>query len=62
MRSATCDRVGVVVDVLAEDDELVAAEAGHGVAGAQRVAAAARATCDEHLVAGLVAEAVVDRP
>ena len=38
MRSAMRDRVGSPVDVLAQDGELVAAEARDGVLGAQRAA------------------------
>ena len=44
---------------LAEDGELVAAEAGHGVLGSQGAAQAAGHLA-EHLVAGGMAEAVVD--
>ena len=46
-------------DVLAEDHELVAAEARRGVAGAQHVLEPPR-DVDEQLVAGPVAERVVD--
>ena len=53
------DRVLLVADVLAEDRELVAAEAGHGLVPAQRVAQAV-GDGDDQLVAGRVAEAVVD--
>ena len=47
------------VDVLAEDRELVAAEARDRVAGAQ-LAVQARADRAQQLVAGVVAERVVD--
>ena len=53
------DRVLLVADVLAEDRELVAAEAGDGLVPAQRVAQAIGDGLDQ-LVAGRVAEAVVD--
>ncbi len=53
------DGLGVVDEVLAQDHELVAAEAGHGVAGAQ---GHGQALGDAHQqpVAQAVAEAVVD--
>ena len=50
---------GGLVDVLADDDELVAAEAGDEVARAHGRAQPAR-DLDEQLVAGRVAEGVVD--
>ena len=53
------DDVGLVGDVLADDDELVAAQPGHGVARPQRRVDAAR-DADQHLVADVVAERVVD--
>ena len=53
------DRVLLVGDVLAQDRELVAAEAGDGLVPAQRVAQAL-GDRDDQLVAGRVAEAVVD--
>ena len=51
--------LGGIVDGLAQDGELVAAEARDGVAGADRVAQAAR-DGRQQLVAGRVAERVVD--
>ena len=54
------DRLRALADALEQDPELVAAEAGRGVAGAQ-AAAQALGDLDEQLVAGGVAERVVDR-
>ena len=51
--------VGLVGDALAEDGELVAAEAGHGVAGPDDLLEAL-AQGDQQPVAGVVAERVVD--
>jgi hypothetical protein len=53
------NRVLLVVDVLAQERELVAAEAGDGLVPAQRVPQAVGDRGDQ-LVAGVVAEAVVD--
>ncbi len=53
------DRTRPIGDALTEDHELVAAEAGHEVAGAYEVAKPS-GDGDEHLVADVVAEAVVD--
>ncbi len=51
--------VGLVGDALAQDGELVAAEAGHGVAGPDDLLEAL-AQGDQQPVAGVVAERVVD--
>ena len=60
LRDAAGQRDDVVlVDVLADDDELVATEAGDQVSGAHRGAQPGR-HLDEQLVAGGVAEGVVD--
>src|SRR3954447_2867471 len=53
------ERLLLVHHVLAKKNELVAAEARDGVARSKRFAEARR-ECAEQLVAGLVAEAVVD--
>ena len=53
------DRVLLVDDVLAQDRELVAAEAGDGLVPAQRVPQPL-GDREDQLVAGRVAEAVVD--
>ena len=60
MRSATASASAAVVDVLDEHGELVAAEPRGGVGAAQRVAQPL-GDADEQLVAGGVAEGVVDR-
>ena len=60
MRSASVDSASRRGGVLDEDGELVAAEAGHGVARRARRSRSRSATCDQQLVAGAVAEAVVD--
>ena len=57
-RSATADAV-LLVGVVAQDRELVAAEARDGVLGARRFAQAL-GRLREHHVAGLVAQRVVD--
>ena len=61
-RSARAMRDGLVAvgDVLAQHDELVAADPGHGVAGPHRSRRGGR-RLDEHGVAGGVAERVVAR-
>ena len=53
------ERIVLAPDVLAEDDELVAADAGEGVGGTQHLAEARR-DADEQRVADVVAERVVD--
>ena len=53
-------RVVGVGEVLAQHDELVAAEAGNGVAGPQR-SGQSRRQRNEELVAGLVAADVIDQ-
>ena len=58
-RSATSRRLARPVDVGADDDELVAAEPRDGVGGAQRGGQPGRQR-EQHLVAGGVAERVVD--
>ena len=60
-RDAQGDGRGLVgvVDVAAHDHELVATEPGHHVAGSEHAGDAA-GRLDEQLVAGVVAEAVVD--
>ena len=59
MRAATVSASARADDRLDEHRELVAAEAGHRVAGADRVAQPV-GDLDQQLVAGGVAEAVVD--
>ena len=59
-RSAIASASCSLGDVLAEDDELVAAEARDGVARAQRPRAARSRHGQQQLVAGVVAERVVD--
>ena len=54
------DRLGLVGEAVDQDPELVAAEAGDDVAGAQ-VGAQARRHRPQQGVAGVVAEAVVDQ-
>ena len=54
------DRLLLVGEAVDQDAELVAAEAGDDVAGAQ-VGAQARGDRAQQLVAGVVAEAVVDQ-
>ena len=54
------DRLALVVQVLDQDGELVAAEAGNGVSRAQRLLQPRR-DAGEQLVAGRVTEAVVDQ-
>ncbi len=54
------DRLALGAELLAEDQELVAAEARDGVAGAQDRLQSPR-ELDEERVAGVVAQAVVDR-
>ena len=58
-RSAVSAASSALLDVLQQDRELVAAEAGRGVAGAD-ARVEPLGDLDEHLVAGSVAEAVVD--
>ena len=53
------DRLPFLAQVLDQDGELVAAETGHGVAGAERLLEP-RGNSGEQLVAGGVAQAVVD--
>ena len=55
------ERVGVLdaVELLADDDELVAAEPGDEITGAQRLVEAAT-HLDEEAVSGVVADAVVE--
>jgi hypothetical protein len=53
------DRLLGATDVAADDHELVAAKARHGVAGAQRLVQAGR-ELEQQVVAGAVAQAVVD--
>ena len=59
-RSATAIASCGVGDVLAQDRELVAAEAGHRLVAADSAWRSRSATASEQLVAGRVAEAVVD--
>ena len=59
-----CGGVGglLAADVLEQDGELVAAEAGGGVGRRGRAPSRRLRDLDEQLVAGGVAERVVDRP
>ena len=59
MRQRELDAVARSVEVLRDHDELVAAEAAHGVGRAQAVAQPLR-DLHEQAIAGVVAEAVVD--